>query len=62
MRWVRCTGLDIGPRSTTLEHERYDRAGIAHETAANGHHERQEDDENAEGLDEDGELLISTQR
>jgi len=46
----------------SLEHERYDRAGIAHETAANGHHERQEDDENAEGLDEDGELLISTQR
>jgi len=43
-------------------HGHYNRAGIAHETAANGYHESQEDDEDAEGLDEDGELLISTQR
>jgi len=34
--------------------------GVTHETAANGQHENQ--DENADSQDEDGELLISTQR
>jgi len=43
-------------------HENYNGAGIAHETTVNGNHESQEDDKNAEDLDEDGELLISTQR
>ena len=43
-------------------HGHNDREGVTHEIAANGHQEKQGDDESADSQDEDDELLISTQR
>lgn len=40
----------------------YNREGVTHETAVNGHQEKQGKDESEDSQDEDGELLISTQR
>ena len=53
--------LYLGPYEFQ-SHGHNDGEGVTHERAANGHQEKQGDDESADSQDEDDELLISTQR
>lgn len=53
--------LYLGPYELQ-SHGHNDGEGVTHERAANGHQEKQGDDESADSQDEDDELLISTQR